>query len=389
MRPSKWPGQSLAKSSVLILALSANPLVKAALYSGYQAYSLDCFADIDTQALALDARRIGYANGLWDIEAIQYYIDQLKHLPIEAIVVGSGLEQYPQQLDALRTDIPILQNPATSHAAIHRMFIAPAPISASVQIAQTLSNPPPANTRDTWLIKPTGGCGGEGIRKAAAADVIQEKEICQRFISGQSYSLTMIADGKAVQNLGLNQLWNIQTPDSAFAYGGCISHVSFNQEMTASLEIASTRLCQELELHGLLGMDFIVDDANIMHIIDINPRPTASFSLYDDQQAKLFQAHLDSLRGLELGIIEPNKTIQAHAVIYAADAFSITLEQVWPDWVTCRPPLASLMAPGDPVCVIHAEGGSQEMVKKRLKERFSALEQLFNDPTSLRMSKEI
>jgi predicted ATP-grasp superfamily ATP-dependent carboligase len=122
-------------------------------------------------------------------------------------------------------------------------------------------------------------------------------------------------------------------------------------------------------------MDFIVEESGKYSILEVNPRPTATFELYETDRS-LFTQHLAAFQGK---ITEPELDetgSRALGLLYAGK--SITIPRLdWPDWVTDRPQAGKQITTGEPVCTVHAEGLAVEDVKQQLKTRLANLRESF------------
>jgi predicted ATP-grasp superfamily ATP-dependent carboligase len=200
----------------------------------------------------------------------------------------------------------------------------------------------------------------------------------QQFIEGKSFSALFLANGRQACVLGFSELWHSdEFPDTPFKYGGAIS-LSTSPEMFAygiqDLPDTICRLVAASGLKGLCGLDFILDRQNRFHILEINPRPPATFELHE-RDGGLFSAHLQACHGHLPG----NKAvfdgqIHAHMILYARRTLHVPLQMKWPSWSADRPQSGCKITFAEPVCTIKANGHEQAKVKKLLYERRFALE---------------
>ena len=140
--------------------------------------------------------------------------------------------------------------------------------------------------------------------------------------------------------------------------------INLSNELCLQVTDAIRQLVPLFNLQGLCGLDFIVEETGQYSIIEVNPRPTATFELYE-QKESLFLQHMEAFNG-KMTEPEPSRTLsRALGILYAGK--SITMPRLeWPGWVTDRPKQGKLIAKGDPVCTVHAEGLDITSAKEQL-----------------------
>ena len=135
-----------------------------------------------------------------------------------------------------------------------------------------------------------------------------------------------------------------------------------------------TKITKRTELFGLCGSDFIIDENQSIFVIDINPRPPATFELHESQES-LFAAHIKSFNGGPINYISYNHNFSKGYVIYYAKENLLIPENLkWPSWVKDRPYDKQMILIKNPVCTIHAEGGSEQEVENKLINRLKEIE---------------
>jgi predicted ATP-grasp superfamily ATP-dependent carboligase len=94
-------------------------------------------------------------------------------------------------------------------------------------------------------------------------------------------------------------------------------------------------------------------DAAQVWALEVNPRLSASFDLYDIPE--LFDWHVHACQGElpDIGVLPLG--CRAQLIYYATHNLSIG-SVAWPEWVTDTPPEGALCRAGDPVCSIQATG---------------------------------
>jgi predicted ATP-grasp superfamily ATP-dependent carboligase len=126
------------------------------------------------------------------------------------------------------------------------------------------------------------------------------------------------------------------------------------QQVCSGLLRAAQQLTVELGLRGLNSLDCMVEGDGFV-VLEINPRLSASFALYDVEAggARLFEAHLRACAG-ELTADFPPGLAQAHLIYYAPFDLATPAAQEWPQWVADTPFGATRIKAGEPVCTVKA-----------------------------------
>jgi len=144
--------------------------------------------------------------------------------------------------------------------------------------------------------------------------------------------------------------------------------------ITQTLEDIVRVLVRELGLKGLCGMDVVIDENGQCHVLEINPRPTATFELHQTQLS-LCAAHILACQGT-LATLPPGPALlRAHQVWYADRDF-IVPHFAWPDWVSDRPRSGRPVRTGEPVCVVHAEATCMNDIQTLLHNRSAVIVKL-------------
>jgi predicted ATP-grasp superfamily ATP-dependent carboligase len=121
----------------------------------------------------------------------------------------------------------------------------------------------------------------------------------------------------------------------------------------------------------LNSADFLVDGTEF-HLIEVNPRPGATLDVFDDEALPLLGLHLWAVTGSLAELPSAPRRRRAAAVLHARRP--LVAPERLPDWVADRPAPGTLIATGDPVCTVLAEGpDARRMVQARLELLESAL----------------
>jgi predicted ATP-grasp superfamily ATP-dependent carboligase len=130
----------------------------------------------------------------------------------------------------------------------------------------------------------------------------------------------------------------------------------------------------ETGLIGLNGLDFIHREGR-WFVLELNPRPTATFELYDpDYPDGLFDWHLRACRGELPERAATCRAVRAHAVVYATSAGRTGPRFDFPDWCRDIPLPGTPFSPGDPVCTVHAAATTAHRAVALLRRRHGMVE---------------
>ncbi|HQR60286.1 MAG TPA: ATP-grasp domain-containing protein [Methylophilaceae bacterium] len=331
----------------------------------------DAFCDADTRQAAAQVVQLGYARGGFDAEDFGKKLFPLLSQS-GGFVYGSGFETRPQLLEEIAQLCPVLGNTAQTVGITKdpgRFF----PLLSLLglpfpEISLTL----PAAT-EGWLSKRIGGSGGTHVMPAMQAD--DSGGYYQRLVPGKPCSLLFLADGKRARAVGYNAQLLAPAPGMPYRYGGVVSQAELPESVRKGLLQTAQQLTMELELRGLNSLDCMVDGDGFV-VLEINPRLSASFALYDAENrgARLFEAHLRACAG-QLPADFPAEPAQAHLIYYAPFDLAIPVALAWPQWVADIPPGVTRIKAGEPVCTVMAVAATTHEAMALARTRVAELTQ--------------
>lgn len=359
----------------LIISQSGRALAASAKRAGIATHVIDLFADDDTVENTLSNVSVtGFSDGNNSETLIDVITKYESNNPDLSVLIGSGFEDNPELLTQLEQRFSVIGN----HSSIIRQLKDP---TVFFKKLEELALPYPEYITDVnqvfsgaFLIKSIGGAGGGHIRHFINHKSLAPGTYLQALLGGKNYSATFLADGQSFHLLGFNKTW-VSMENSDFKFAGAVSNVSLPNELCQQLTDAIRRLVVLFKLKGLCGLDFIVEKSGNYSILEVNPRPTATFELYETQ-GSLFPRHIAAFHGeMTKPELEQNLS-RALGLLYAGK--SITIPRLdWPEWVTDRSNMGKHIARGEPVCTVHAEGVDEENAKQQLKLRLAKMEELF------------
>ena len=369
---------------VLIFARAGRQLAAAARAAGYRALVADVCGDLDTLNLATCWAALPTRPGLClDAAGLLTVLRQFcARAPHAAVVWGSGFEGRAALLLKMAQQRPLL---GTGVAAL-RVLWDPAQLH---QQLCALGIPTPALRRDRvpargrWVAKRVGESGGGHVHWARAGTTLGHLRFAQAYVAGRSLSVALVAGTAEVAVLGFCEHLFWPSATQPFRYGGAIALRDLPPTVTQTISAALARLCPALGLVGLCGVDFVLDARERCWLIEINPRPTATFDLLA-HPGDVFRAHLAASNGQRLPAIRALRALRAQAVYYAASAILIPDSLDWPVWIADRPQAGSTLQSGAPVCTVRASGATPAATQRCLQRRLDRLAELLGLPAGER-----
>jgi len=359
----------------LIIAQSGRALAASAALGGLRSHVLDRFADQDTVETALSCRIVsGNKTGFHTGELLGK-LALFFGKPLYGVIYGSGLELQYDVLEYLHRHWTLLGNEASVvRACKEPSLFFPLLSRHGIPYPETrLTAPSKTGGNGSWLMKQTGASGGGHIREMGGGNK-SGTYYYQKKLSGRTLSVVFLADASNVTLVGFNEIWPVAPEKFDFRYAGAVTIFNLSQPVAVMLVDIVRMLARELGLRGLCGMDVILDDAGDCHVLEINPRPTATFELHQRQQS-LFDAHVLACNGRLVSWSPHPDMLRAHQILYADRNF-ILPDFSWPDWASDRPYPGKYIHVNDPVCSVHAQAESIHDVRTLLQHRSATLMRL-------------
>jgi uncharacterized protein len=363
-------------TDVLIIARSGRALAASAKRAGYDVHVMDCFIDEDTSSLSESVHQLQYqCDGFAAEPVLAQTREIVSNYPEIKIVVGSGFEVNPELLDALSKLAPVVSNSKSTIVSLKD------PISLrEILDRNSIRSPEVSLTQpvdsNKWLVKKIAGIGGAHVQWLAQEfTVIAADCYYQKYVPGIVSSVVFLAKGTHAEIVGLNQQsQSAQFTDMPFLFQGAVSLNVIDEQHKQRIEDIINKITKQTGLIGLCGIDYIIDAAGEIVVLEVNPRPPSTFELHEHGFA-LFDAHLACFgeREIDCRLNEGNQC-RGYAIYYANQEIQISNKIVWPDWVKDRPSFGSTIAEKFPVCTVHAEDVSTEKVKSVLEKQLDYIE---------------
>lgn len=347
----------MAVKRILIAAVSARPFAEAAKISGYEAITLDIYADQDTRQASRQSYAIAYRDGGFDSASFTEALNRLDLADCVGAVYGSGFEQCVELLELIADRLSLIGNSAITVAKIKdpQQFFG---LLDKLDIKYPETHFKPPTDMGGWLRKCAGGSGGTHI--TASASVKQrDAEYYQKSVTGKPVSLLFAADGKRIREIGFNLQHYVRLGEFPYCYAGAVSHWQLDDSVKAGIIDIAARLTAEAGLVGLNSLDVMVDRRQV-HVLEVNPRLTATVGLYQPIVGSMLDIHLRSAHGSldDWPAFVPVSI--AHRVVYADADIALPVDFAWPAWVKDIPGNRHFVM-NAPVCSVFAEADDPEV----------------------------
>jgi len=381
------PRGDRASARLLLLGVSVRALAASAVRSPHASrrfpdgfLALDYFGDADLLSLASGhpIRVLCLSRDLDRPRSVETLARSALDLEWQALVYSGGLENRPDLLRRLENRGAVLGNgpdvvEAVRDPTVFFPFLRRAGIPHPLTFAGGRDRAPVNGPPCLW--KPIRSGGGIRVRLAQPRRPRPRGFYLQQYLRGTPGSASFVsASGRAVLLGVTEQLAGFRDLGaSGFRYGGNIAgppHRILSRQALAVLAKAASAITRRFGLRGLMGLDFILS-GGVPHIIEINPRYTASMELFEDASDKgLLDVHLEALeRGRLPSGPFPVRRFLAKGILYATRAVrwasSLTLAGLD---VRDRPAEGEPIEIGHPICTLVVGGASPEECRRRLAE---------------------
>lgn len=377
--PSQPQESSLTELPFLIAAASGRALAASAARAGHSSVVLDWFADSDTKTLAATVARVARPGTLRFDDTLLIQEAQAHAAPeaCAGLIFGAGFDDCPHLLAELCAGRRLYGNTPNTVAALKdpRCFFR---LLAEFGISHPEVRFDRPRSPKGWLAKRAGGSGGTHVVPAELQIGDDEAVYYQRFEPGRSLSVVFLANGVRAHVVGFNEQWYAGAGHATpFRYGGAVGGVRLPAELEYEIGSMLDDLVSTCGLLGLNGMDFLLLDEQV-RVLEINPRPTSTFELYDaDYDDGLFTRHLWACRGELPEQRPPMLAHRGHAIVFAEHSFTFDRSHSLPPWCSDVPDFGVVIAAGEPICSVHASGNSSEQAARELRERRRLAERRF------------
>ena len=335
---------------------------------------MDVFADADTRRHASQVFKLGYADGGFVPEELVAALDSLDLDDVTGFVYGSGFEAQPELLEHIEKRLPLLGNRPIVVRNLKRALQFFTLLDA-LHIAHPEVRFDALENAEGWLQKHAGGSGGTHVMQAQKQTALSSGYYFQREIPGIPASMLFLADGQGIKRIGFNQQWVAVSTSMPYRYGGIVGHAELSDDIKQQFMQAAQKLTSAVGLRGLNSLDAIIADGKIW-VLEINPRLSSTFDLYQSGLCNLFDLHVQACGGKLLDCSAIPAVSKARHVVYAPHDLLMGDNVAWPEWMADIPVAHSVIAKDNPVCTVLAEATDASLARAMVLGRKAEIDDL-------------
>ena len=150
--------------------------------------------------------------------------------------------------------------------------------------------------------------------------------------------------------------------------------MKLGRSVDGGLRSAVEGICAALHLRGLVAFDFLIA-GETPFLLDVNPRPSATLDVFDDERGSLFNAHVAACADHTPHLPAP-QAVRAAAILYA-DPGALTVGTVaWPEWTADRPSPGTRIPRYRPIATVFAAGETTETAFESCHRRLDELAEM-------------
>lgn len=338
---------------LLIVAQSGRMLAQSAAREGYPVRVADCFGDVDTLDVADRYLKLPSPNKANLHKWLQAIIRLSDDRPC-SLIFGTGIECLYPLLAKLP---PHISYTGSSLATIEQLSTPTKWIALLENLG--LPYPPTRFTNDQpfsgkWLAKSAGAWGGSHI--IAIDSSTQNNDVYfQQQIEGISASVLFLANGNDFRVLLFNRQFPVNPAIADFSLQAIGNGLLLNEQQQNIIHDALQRLTSHLGLSGLMSLDFMVDAAGDIFLLEINPRPTASCQLLAKDSPIITWQLIGSAGQLPKISTQTVSCKRLLWFCFAPHKITIPVEFDWPDYCFDRPAAGSIIESGAILCSLLLE----------------------------------
>ena len=361
---------------VVLVGVSVRSAAQSLVRGGQSCIAMDQFGDADTRQVASQCHVILSPDDF--LQAIARYPGH----PILCTSQWAG--QWSGMIDAVaQSGNPLLFCPEAWNRATDLGVLRKAARQSGLSCPESTSVPPVSKDNACILVKDLSRSGGWGVRWAkpwgdrrltSEPSPSTSRTIYQPWIAGRSFGATFLSDGNDVQLLGICRSLFRSVGDCPFVYCGSVGPLGNLQRHTITpdhqdrLLEAARSIVASSRLRGLLNLDFIRDPLGMLHLLEVNPRWTASAEIIERglsaEPQSLMLRSMDAVRTGRLPERVPATDSQwIKRIVFARDEVKFTRpvegkaldsRQKWQYEIHDLPDEGAVIQAGHPVCTLIA-----------------------------------
>jgi hypothetical protein len=385
--------------SLLVIGIDVVSLATSTNKAGYQVYAVDYFGDQDIKRVCRKSRSIikqkakescGRLSIDFNYKTLLQLVKEIsKEHKIDATLLASGLDDFPDVLIEINDLIPILgnnpdiikrvRNKTTFFQELKHLGV-PHPETAIVEDfgeAKSKSK----HVGYPVVVKPSCSSGGMGVRKVRNtqeleraykdASFFSEEVLIQEHISGTPASASLISSAKGIAILTLNeQLLGMQEVNQCepFGYCGNIVPLPATKTVTDACEGIVKKIASYFSLVGSNGVDLVISKEGAPYVIEVNPRFQGTLECVERVLGiNLVKAHAKAcIQGTLPKALKEASVFCTRLILFASQC-SVVPDLSVIDEARDIPLPGVVVEQGEPICSIVAEGTDRDSSLRKAK----------------------
>jgi predicted ATP-grasp superfamily ATP-dependent carboligase len=377
----------LSGKKIGVIGFNARPMAHSLKQIGAQTFVSDYWGDLDLKEVSSDCIAVlSPTPGIRQRQPIDIPVPQAlvenfllltKRIDIDFVLIGSGFDDDSDALKPIEEREWLIGNSVDEmkNSRIHSRI-------DKIAESQGLEKPrefvTSTNKVESLLEKISYPCvarplksgGGSGIRLLRNPKNLQSyiekradedaKFRIQEYISGFDISASILSSKSDAQCLSVQgQLIGMPTAgkNCGFSYCGNYYPTFIPKETVQQIAEASLAICDKLNLIGSNGLDFIVDKAHNIWLMEVNPRIQGTLEMLEKSgDISITAAHMQAING-ELPDKIPVFRPVVKMIVYSRYDGAVPDLSKYSN-VVDRTPEGVVVHRGDPICTIIEVGSS-------------------------------
>jgi len=387
--------------NLLLVGLDLVAMAKSAKAAGFKVYAVDYFGDYDLVKICDGCRAIIKQEAEKSSGKIEKNFNPkkfvnlvkafLKEVPVDALLLSSGLDDSFEVLEELDELVPILGNKPEVFKKVRdkpeffkelkrlNLLYPETIIVESLEDAKRVAK----DIGYPVVVKPSKGFAGVGIRKALnpkelkksfqVASSIDRKVLIQEYIAGVNASISFISSANQVKVLTINeQLLGLKElgQQEPFGFCGNIVPLDVSSKTFQKCHEAAEKIASHFGLLGSNGIDFIFSNGGKPYVIEVNPRFQATFECIERAlNLNIIEMHVKAC------LNEPLPRFSRKIGKYCTRLILFSKGQVKVEnlaglsYVRDVPFPEVIIEEGEPLCSVIAEAENRELSLKKALEK--------------------
>ena len=397
----------------MVIGIDVSALAASAKDAGYNVFSVDYFGDEDLRrsckrSFSIVNQSEGGSCGTLstdfsplDLWALAKRV--LSQHQVDAILLASGLEDFPKVLVEMNKYAPVIGNSPRIIAGVrdkveffqvlkrlsirHPETILANNLEEAERAAKNINYP--------IVLKPFTGHGGIGVRKVESKNELEtcfqetvlrspKGVIIQAFVPGICASASFLSSECDFRILALTeQLLGVKKVGMRQSFGYCGTIVPYcrNGALFDTCNDLVDKLVKTFNLVGSNGVDLVVSREDEINVIEVNPRFQGSLECVEHITGiNIVQAHMDAcLRGALPALHDKIfGGVSVRLVLYAHYRSVVPQNLSVIDGIRDLPSPGIIVEEGEPLCSIVVEGRTRSYALKKATRIASHIYELVN-----------